>query len=235
VPEPTPSLNEFSLAGTIYDTIRRPLSDVLIQVVEGPRMGASSVSDLAGHYELPGPFVGAVVLKAEKPGFTPVTIHHRSAVSGPSHRDIFLPSPETVELAGLWSVTLAATASCKEIPEAIRTRLYMAHPIGLQYRPHAFDVRLGSDTLFRHWTNTIVASVSGTDASFEIPAWDWGVGIAEDLGQSRQLFIWGEGAGSVSPSSMVGILTGGFEYTDYSGQAPVTVTCDSFQLRGVRQ
>ena len=32
--------------------------------------------------------------------------------------------------------------------------------------------------------------------------------------------IWGEGGGSVSHSTMAGVLTGGFEYTDYSGQAP---------------
>ena len=96
-------------------------------------------------------------------------------------------------------------------------------------------LKLQSDTLSSNWSNNIFVSVSVIDARFEIEAWDWGLGISENLGQSRQLYIWGEGGGSVGHSTLAGVLTGGFEYTDYSGQAPVRVKCKSFQLEAVRR
>ena len=97
------------------------------------------------------------------------------------------------------------------------------------------DLQLQSNTLFPNSINKIAVSVSGTEARFEIDSWDWGIGVAEDLGQSKQLFIWGQGARSVGRSTMVGVLTGGFEQTDYSGYPPVEVKCESFQLEAVRR
>ena len=230
------SLVEYSLTGTVYDTARRPLAEVHIGVAAGSRVGVSAVSDGAGHYELPGTFTGAQVLRAEKPGFAPVTILHHSSVSGPSRRDIYLTNPETADVSGDWTVTLIANSSCTEIPEAIRTRSYRGSIRLENYPPHHFDSKLQSDALTSNWSNNISVSVSGTDARFEIEAWDWGLGIVEDLGQSRSLFIWGEGGGLAGHSTLVGALTGGFEYTDYSGQAPVgVIKCKSFQLEAVRR
>ncbi len=224
----------YSLTGTVYDTLRRPLADVQIRVAGGSRVGVSAVSDGAGRYELPGIFTGGVVLIAEKPGYTPDTIFLQPPVSGPIRRDIYLTNPET-DVTGDWTVTIIANDSCTEIPEAIRTRLYKGWIRLWNYPPHHFDLKLQSDTLFSHWSNNISVSAFGPDARFEIEAWDWGLGIAEDLGQSRQLFIWGEGGGSVGHSTMTGVLTGGFEYTDYSGPVPVGVKCKSFQLEAVRR
>jgi hypothetical protein len=135
---------------------------------------------------------------------------------------------------GDWTVTLVADGSCTEIPEAVRARRYMGSSRRMGHPPHVFELDLQSETLFAHWSNNILVSVSGTEARFEIESWDWGIGIAEDLGESKQLFIWGEGSGSADDSRMVGILTGGFEYTDYSSQVPVGVKCQSFRLEAVR-
>ena len=175
------SLVEYSLTGTVYDTARRPLAEVHIGVAAGSRVGVSAVSDGAGHYELPGTFTGAQVLRAEKPGFAPVTILHHSSVSGPSRRDIYLTNPETADVSGDWTVTLIANSSCTEIPEAIRTRSYRGSIRLENYPPHHFDLKLQSDALTSNWSNNISVSVSGTDARFEIEAWDWGLGIVEDL------------------------------------------------------
>lgn len=233
VPPPTPAPFEFSLSGTVYNTAWRPLAGALIQVVAGSGSGASAVSDLAGHYELPGPFTGSIILLAEKPGYAPVTIEHRASVSGQSQRDFVLLTPETADLAGEWSVRFEASDSCQEIPDAIRTRVYMASIERARYPPHEFSVRLRGGMLIPHWSNEILIAAAGGDARISIPAWDWGVGIAEDLGESKDLFIWGEGAGSVSAVTFVAVLEGGFEYTDHSGQS--TIKCESFQLAGVRR
>jgi len=224
----------FSLAGKAHDTARRPLPEVLIQVVEGASVGLSAVSDLNGQFEFPGTFTGAIALRAEKPGYSPVMIELNSVFSAAVHRDIFLQDVRTADLTGEWTLTLTANESCEEIPGAVRTRRYMASVGAAQYPPGTFDVQLRSPTLVSHWTNTIQASVSGADAWFNIPSWDWGVGIAERVDQSG-LFVWGVGYGSVSPSTIVGDLAGGFEYTDYSGAAPVVVKCESFQLTAARQ
>jgi hypothetical protein len=220
------------VSGTAYDTANRPLSDVLIQVVGGqPRV--STVTDLAGRYELPGTFTEPLVLRAEKPGYVPVTVRHWSALPGPTRRDIFFP--DQLDLVGEWSITVTAHDSCHEIPQEVRTRVYMASIHLMQYSPLAFEIRLRGATLVSHWSNTVWVLPSGADARFEIPAWDWGLGIAEDLGDSRQLSIWGEGTGSVTTSTMAGVLTGGFEFTVYAGRAPSDIRCESFRLTGVKQ
>ena len=144
------------LTGTVYDTARRPLAEVHIGVAEGSRVGVSAVSDGAGHYELPGTFTGALVLRAEKPGYAPVTIGHQPPpFSGPSRRDIYLTNPETADVTGDWSVTLIANSSCTEIPEAIRTRFYRGSIRLKNYPPHHFDLKLQSDTLSSNWSNNI--------------------------------------------------------------------------------
>ena len=139
-PVPGPSLVEYSVTGTVYDTARRPLAEVHIGVAEGSRVGVSAVSDGAGHYELPGTFTGSLVLRAEKPGYAPVTIGHQPPpFSGSSRRDIYLTNPETPDVTGDWSVTLIANGSCTEIPEAIRTRFYGGSIRLKNYPPHPLD------------------------------------------------------------------------------------------------
>lgn len=231
----TPSPVGYSLAGTVYDAALRPLAEVRIETVEGSRVGVSAVSDGAGHYELAGTFTGAVVLRAEKPGYSPITVRHEPPASPSSRsiRDIHLTDSESGNLTGDWTVTLMANASCKEIPETVRTRSYTAS-IRSSARPHHFEIQLYGATLYKHWSNRISVSLSGTAGRFEIEAWDWGLGIAEDLGESRQLFIWGEGAGSATDSTIVAVLTGGFEYAEYAPPRAM-VNCESFDLKGFRR
>jgi hypothetical protein len=220
----------------VYDTVRRPLADVQINVAEGARTPVSVLTDGAGRYEVPGTLTGPVVLTAEKAGYVPSTDRLTMNLSGQIRRDMYLMGNDTVDPTGGWSVTLIANDSCRDMPEESRTRSYIGTIIGARnYPPSSFDLKLQSDTIVPHWSNNIVISVSRTDAHFDIPAWDWGLGIAEDLGQSRQLFIWGDGAGSVGRATMEGVLRGGFEHTDYSGGAPMTVKCELFQLKAVRR
>jgi hypothetical protein len=71
--------------------------------------------------------------------------------------------------------------------------------------------------------------MDGTEGRFVIDAWDWGLGIVEELAPRTSLTIWGEGKGQVTESKMMIPLSGTFEYHDYTGSSvsgPV-VKCES--------
>ena len=64
-PTPPPAV-EFSLFGSAVDTAFRPLADVRVEVIEGPRAGVSAAKDSSGRYELPGVSSDAIVVHASK-------------------------------------------------------------------------------------------------------------------------------------------------------------------------
>jgi hypothetical protein len=63
-PAPVPrSPLEFSVSGSVADTVSRRLADARVEVIDGPRGGTATMTNEAGRLWLPGSFTGTVALK----------------------------------------------------------------------------------------------------------------------------------------------------------------------------
>src|SRR5438874_1920321 len=54
-PVPSPTVSR-SVAGSVHDTVLRPLTNVTIAVLDGPASGTSTLTDAAGSFALAGEF-----------------------------------------------------------------------------------------------------------------------------------------------------------------------------------
>jgi hypothetical protein len=78
--QPTPSLpfattaseqasQEFSLSGSVADTVARPLAGATVEIFNGSRSGTATTTNEHGRFWLPGTFTGTVTMKASKDGY----------------------------------------------------------------------------------------------------------------------------------------------------------------------
>jgi hypothetical protein len=204
------------VAGRVQDTFYRFIPDVRITAITGSQVGASTMTDASGQFELPGPFTGEIDVRAEKAGYVSVTRH-----VGPLPYSGLFPlffwmefDVPSVNLTGDWNVTLHADASCTGVPDALRTRTYTATVDPLSFRTQNYKGLLsGAD--FGNRQPEVYINVAGPYASFYIedPWGDHGgTHVVEKLTPSGYVAIWGGGEGSVSESRVAGSFPGWFEY-----------------------
>ena len=109
--------------GYVMDTAFKPLAGARVDVVDGPQVGASMITDANGRYTLNGTFARTSTLRASADGY--VTVTH--GFSATSWLLFYLPPPEPpVDLAGDYALTFVADSGCTDLPSELRTRTYAA-------------------------------------------------------------------------------------------------------------
>ena len=122
----------FSLAGDVSDTAGRPLAGASVAVMDGPRAGASAMTDDAGRFSIPGTFMqSTLTIMASKEGYSPETRtfppRGRPVEGGHWWFSFGLePLAPSANLAGEYTLTLTTDEACTSLPEEARTRTYMA-------------------------------------------------------------------------------------------------------------
>ena len=226
---PTAPVNpEFSLSGMVSDTAFRPLASVTVEVVGGPRNGANATTDASGRYTFSGTFTNTVSLRASKDGYVPTL---RSATANPTSgpRDLSFSLEQiapSANIAGEYTLTLSADASCTELPAIARARSYPAtitrEPSSLSSQFYKISLNAG---IFypSNLNNSLTVGVAGSFA--RVMSFDYGIGIAEQLAPNTYVSIWGQSNAEISGPTISGAWSGGFEYCEGSGTGPGFYRC----------
>ena len=220
--EPTPipaAPVQFSLIGQVHDTVLRPLVDVRIDVLDGPRANTFAITNNFGSFELPGVFEDAVTIRATKDGYEPFTTRYVTRFPGRQNLSMFLQlSAPPTDISGNYTLTFTADPSCGTLPDAARTRTYAAtitpalnHPIPNQFG----GVLIGAEFLVSVAGDRFGAGVAATDARFSFGyPYDDGSQIVEQLAPLTYLAIWGSSLLSVGGPTISGSFDGAFEYCE---------------------
>jgi hypothetical protein len=188
--------------GWVFDTAFRSLPGTRVEILDGPRAGASMSTGAGGAFEFGGSARGAVRLRAGRDGFESATI---ATVwePDPTWISLYLKSLEPTLPITPGSYTLTVTShpsatgrpgiSCAGFPVDLLSRTYDAviEPYsGIPANEHAFVVRLAGPTLFNSggFQSGFGFGVSGQFVGFEVDGFSWPI---ENLSGFRYLTITG--------------------------------------------
>jgi hypothetical protein len=119
---------EYTVTGSVEDAAYRFIPGARIEVVEGARVGVSTMTDASGRFMLPGTFTGEIAVRVEKAGYVSAMQRERQSFGGQLYlyfnRELDGPS---LNLTGDWNLTLRADGSCAGVPDGLRTRTYTTH------------------------------------------------------------------------------------------------------------
>ena len=223
-----PANPEFSLSGMVHDTAFRPLANVIIEVVGGPRNGANATTDPSGRYAFSGTFTSTVSLRASKDGYVPVVKSATASVtSGPQDLSFSLEQiASSANIAGEYTLTLSADASCTDLPAVARTRSYPAtitrdaSSLSSQF----YKISLNAGIFYpSNLNSSLTAGVAGS--AVRVMSFDYGIGIAEQVAPNTYVSIWGQSNAEISGPTISGVWSGGFEYCEGSGLGPGFYRC----------
>jgi len=226
---PTAPVNpEFSLSGMVFDTAFRPLANVTVEVVGGPRNGANATTDASGRYAFSGTFTNMVSLRASKDGYVP-TLKAAAAnpTSGPQDLSFSLePIAPSANIAGEYTLTFSADASCTDLPAVARMRSYAvmitreASSLSSQF----YKISPTVGTFYpSNLNSTLTAGVAGSFA--RVMSFDYGIGLAEQVAPDIYVSIWGQSNAEINGPTISGVWSGGFEYCEGSGAGPGFYRC----------
>lgn len=197
-----PSRYETRVQGYVFDTAFRPLPGTRVEILDGPRAGASMSTGAGGAFEFGGSARGAVRLRASRDGFESATI---ATVWEPDSGGISVylksleptlpitPGPYALTVTSHPSATGSGGVSCTGFPADLLSRTYEAviEPnSGMPANDHAFLVRLTGPTLFSsaRFQSGFAFGVAGQFVGFEIDGFSWPI---ENLSGFRYLTIMG--------------------------------------------
>ena len=126
-PQPAPA-PPGRVRGYVYDSAWRTLSGALVEVVEGPASGLSTLTNSDGSFAISGEFNTESRLRASRDGYlaatgTPVPL---CATCVPGHYLHFTLAVlgATVDMAGRYWLTFVADSACSALPDNLRRRRY---------------------------------------------------------------------------------------------------------------
>lgn len=203
---PTPS----SLSGYVEDTAFGGLVGARVEIIEGAQPGIATVSGAYGRFMLSGVLRDGVRVSASKQGYVTVI----NEIQIPRSTDVVwqLESTEaSADLAGEYSLTLIADATCAGLPDLARKRTYVVALTRDSRSPFQYAGTLGAATPYRSSNAQVVFGVSGSTVRFEIGEYEFG--FVEDLG-SATVEIEGAGETVAHGPSSAGSFRGAFTYCD---------------------
>ena len=221
-PLPAPTLPEFRLSGSVRDTASRPLGEARVEVIAGPNAGTVTTTNERGRFSMPESFTGVITVRASKDGYAPETTTIPSPralerLPGASNWDMsfhLAPLGPSVDLAGLYTLTLTADRACSNLPDAARARTYTA-TINQGFRSTSFNALL-SDARFPSILpcvgppqscirNQFGIGVAGTFADISIT-------IVEQMADAAYLAIDGWVTNSFGPSGLTALWVASFVF-----------------------
>ncbi len=154
-----------SLFGKVVDNAGRLLWGARVEVVTGQGMGTSVVTNEVGRYQLPSTLGGTISVRASKDGYQSSTYTLDLPRSSPTDFILHFLGP-SLDVAGNYTVTFTAAATCTELPPEARVRTYQAS-ITRRPVPNFYGVTVSGGEFYSQYFN---ASVAGTFASFQTDA-----------------------------------------------------------------
>ena len=129
-----PLANTSQLRGFVTDTAFRAIAGARIEVLDGPSAGGVAVSGESGEFVLSGMFTAATQFRATKEGHETRSQPWNCSVPaclGPGGAQPWLGFYLTVlepsvNVAGDYTLTFTAAASCTDLPDVARSRSYRA-------------------------------------------------------------------------------------------------------------
>ena len=226
-PPPLPSgPTTVMVTGTVRFVTGRLCEGCAVEVMDGASAGTSVLTDARGNYSLSASIasVGSrVTLQASRSGYLPAT---QATIGG--FVSFTLESSHPLDLAGTYTMTVDAGASCTELPESIRRREYVLTLAGDPDRPRSVFVArpvTGSFDAFQMtWraSDKEVTMIAGSGDGGEIP------GIVERLGldETVQLAIFSRPTEVTGAASIQMPVVGSVSYC-----RGACTTCQSQQHR----
>lgn len=202
-PTPSPSVSAqfaFTLQGQVEDTARRPLKDVMVTVVNGPRAGTMTMTDDAGRFLMPGTFTqSAIAVVASKEGYASQTSSVPAPAKAGAGKWVSLnlePLAPSANLSGQYTLTLTADRACTTLPEEARMRTYTAS-VASTWRATTFTGTLSDARIVsvHFWPPTFEIGVAGDFANISLI-------FVEQLSDGTYLAIEGGTSASVGPSGI---------------------------------
>ena len=211
-PPQAPASLEFSLSGVAFDNVGTPLADVRVEVIDGPGVGVFALTNASGQYALPGVFSDTIAVRATKAGYVTQTQTFPFSRPWPSgHLELhFSLDTPSVNLAGDYTLTIAADSTCSEFPSEAQSRTYQATMAPSPYLSSLYVATLSGATFFPYH-NTINARVAGDSAVFNIDPYSDMV-VTEALTGSAALTFWGTSRATVGGPSISAPFDGTLEY-----------------------
>ena len=207
-PVVTPGPIQVTLRGVVWDSALRGLGGARVEVLDGASAGTTVVAERSGAVTLTGAFDSSTRFRASHEG-------HETLVStwaGNNGASAWLTftlrplAPPPPDLAGDYTMTITASASCSSLPAESRSRTYRAS-LKANARPGTADVlgfvvTLESDAVLE-WTRRGYIGVAGTYAS----SW-WATGeamespgLVESLGDNRYVTFRGVATATLNPAT----------------------------------
>ena len=206
------------IRGYVFDSALRALPGARVDVLDGAAAGVSAAAGSDGAVVLNGSFDSSTRFRATISGHESLTMTWRCSVAecannaAPWFAFYLRPLAPAVDLAGDYTMTIAADASCSSLPEKSRSRSYPA-TITPRYRDGTadllgFDVLLQADSVLERYRRLSI-SVAGDFVSFIIgeghgdePA------LVEQLGDHRYVAFAGAARQTVDPAALRNISLG---------------------------
>jgi hypothetical protein len=213
---PASPITSFAVVGSVRDTHLNGLSDVAVEIIDGPMSGTVVRTDEHGGFRFPDAFAEEATLRATKAGYlTATAMALRPAtrtVGGPQTLlTIELPSPEpSIDISGTYTFTVGNDPGCDLIPEPLRVRTYDVI-LASHTNPYSFRMNFTDPNVFDAWNPAIEIRLKGSQMQMVIG--DWNAGIIEDLPAGWMTFF-GYAQATMTDSGVSGsFLEGGSGYT----------------------
>jgi hypothetical protein len=218
----------YILAGRVRTAGYFPLNDVGVQILDGPMVGRTTITDAFGYYSFKG-VTGVQQVRASKDGYLPVTARV-SAVT--DHVDFDLEPTDYAAVGGVYRLTFDASPSC-DLPEEAKHRTYTAtiSQSGATATVFLSDAQFYMDGYCGEM-NRSDARVQGKNLFLSDYAGD--CGIVELLPNSRFLTFWG-GAEATVADRITGVFKGSVSIAagppDGSDSSKPTAICTAMDHR----
>lgn len=207
-PVVTPGPIQVTLRGVVWDSALRALGGARVEVLDGASAGTTVVAERSGAVTLTGVFDSSTRFRASHEGHETLVStwagnNGASAWLTFTLRPLATPPPD---LAGDYTMTIAASASCSSLPAESRSRAYRAS-LKANARPGTADVlgfvvTLESDAVLE-WTRRGYVGVAGTYASSWWATGEFaeGPGLVESLGGNQYVTFRGAASVTLTPAS----------------------------------
>ena len=208
------------LKGFVLDTAFQPLSGARIEVVSGPNAGDAIVAGADGGFSLTGAFSEDTQFRATMDGHEPRTQSWSCSVAScpgstgarPWLGFYLSALAPSVNIAGSYTLTFTADATCMDLPVDVRSRSYpvviTAQPAPDRWTTAAFDLKVTNTPVIGNMTGFTIG-VAGNRVSFWLHGGHDPV-IVEDLGANTYLAFSGN-ASTVIENNQASPIAAEFE------------------------
>jgi hypothetical protein len=209
VPPPRTVIDAARVAGIVYDSAFRVLGGALIEVVDGPHAGLSTVADAEGHFSLSGTFDDDTSFRASKEGHLTQSQRRSSQclTCNPNYWVYFTLAPlvPPVNLAGNYTLTFIADSACAQLPSEVRTRSYEATVTLMPATRHPtdtfFELTFGGAPFLTNF-KTVPLHVAGDYFAVELGDFHGQPGLVEQVAETTYLAFSGSAPVSVGTSTL---------------------------------